>query len=78
MAIRSGLIVTNILWLLDQDLLLQKLMAKIRTYCYKSFMAIRSGLIVTNILWLLDQDLLLQKFVWLLDQDLLLQTFYGY
>ena len=50
MAIRSGLIVTNILWLLDQDLLLQKLMA------------IRSGLIVTNILWLLDQDLLLQTF----------------
>ena len=49
MAIRSGLIVTNILWLLD------------RTYCYKSCMAIRSGLIVTKVLWLLDQDLLLQK-----------------
>ena len=51
MAIRSGLIVTKVVWLLDQDLLLQKFMA-IRSglIVTNSFMAIRSGLIVTNIL----------------------------
>ena len=49
MAIRSGLIVTKVVWLLDQDLLLQK------------FYAIRSGLIVTKV-WSSRTKLVLKKY----------------